>query len=447
MYLDFILKTFEENKEKQAIIWRDRPFSYGWLLERISYWHEIIKSNKVKQGTVAILEADFSPNSIALFLKLIEQGCVLAPLTSSVEAQKPEFIEIAQGELSFIIDENDQEKIIKLSNSADHEFYRKLRKLNHPGLILFSSGSTGKSKAAVHDFVNLLEKFKTSRNSLRTITFLLYDHIGGINTMFYTLSNAGCIVTVQNRDPDSVFEAIEKHKVELLPTSPTFINLILLSEAYKRYDTSTLKVITYGTEPMPESTLKRIHEIFPHVRLQQTYGLSELGILRSKSKDSDSLWVKVGGEGFDLKIVDGVLWIKAHSAMLGYLNAPQPFDEDGWFNTGDYVEVNGEYIRFLGRKQEVINVGGAKVYPVEVESVLYKMDGVEDVTVSPESNPITGQIVKARVKLSADETVSEFRKRMFAFCRDKLPNFKIPQKVVIVSKEMHGERFKKMRRE
>ena len=140
-----------------------------------------------------------------------------------------------------------------------------------------------------------------------------------------------------------------------------------------------------------------------------------------------------------------MLEIKARSAMLGYLNAPSPFSEDGWFRTGDVVEVDGEYVRFRGRASEIINVGGEKVYPAEVESVLQLMDGVEDVAVAGEPNAITGQIVKAKVKLNSGETAAEFSKRMRIFCRDKLRHYKVPQKVVLVDEGMHGERFKKMR--
>jgi acyl-CoA synthetase (AMP-forming)/AMP-acid ligase II len=313
--------------------------------------------------------------------------------------------------------------------------------------VLFSSGSTGKNKAALHNFTTLLEKFKVPRYRMRTLNFLLFDHIGGINTLFYTLSNGGTVVTTQERNPEKICRLIEKHRVELLPTTPTFLNLLLISESYQNYDMSSLKLITYGTEVMPESVLNRLHQAFPNVRLLQTYGLSELGILRSKSKDSGSLWVKVGGEGFETKIVDGILWIKADAAMLGYLNVSNPFTEDGWFVTGDAVEAEGEYIRILGRESDVINVGGEKVYPAEVESILQAMEGVEDAVVSSEPNPITGQIVRAKMRLNTGESVSEYRKRMREFCRDKLPNYKIPQKVIIVSNEMHGERFKKLRRE
>ena len=332
-----------------------------------------------------------------------------------------------------------------LPHQATHELYSILRDRQHPGLILFSSGSTGKSKAALHDLTGMLEKFKVRRNKQRTITFLLYDHIGGVNTMLYTLSNSGCIITVRERSPEKVLEAVEKQHVELLPTSPTFINMILFSEAYKHHDLSSLKTVTYGTEPMPESTLKRFHELFPDITLQQTYGLSEVGILRSKSKSSDSLWVKLGGDGFETRIVDGILHIKAESAMLGYLNAPSPFSEDGWFITGDEAEVDGEYFRILGRRSELINIGGEKVYPAEVELIIQQIDNVADVTVYGEKNPITGNIVCAHVRLLDPEDSKAAVLRIKKYCRERMPTFKVPVKINIVDDEMHGERFKKMR--
>ena len=443
--MDFFLDTFRAHQDREAIIWRDQIFSYAWMLQALQRWKERLAAETIVPGTVVSLEADFSPHAIALLLALVQQRCIVVPLTASVEAKKSEFRDIAQVEVIVDVGGDDHIRTQKTTVVATHALLTKLKRDQRPGLILFSSGSTGRSKAAVHDFVPLLEKFKVPRHSLRVITFLLFDHIGGVNTLLYSLANAGCVVTVQNRSPEAICEAIERHKVQLLPTSPTFINLLLLSEAYKRHNLSSLAMVTYGTEVMPESTLKRFHTLFPYIRLLQTYGLSELGILRSKSKSSDSLWVQIGGEGFEMRVVNGLLEIKAKSAMLGYLNAPNPFTEDGWFQTGDAVEVDGEYFRILGRVSEIINVGGEKVYPAEVESVLQLMEGVEDVTVSAENNSITGQMVKAKVKLNTGETLGEFRKRMQRFCKNLIPQFKIPQKVILVHNEMHSERFKKLR--
>lgn len=447
MHIDFLRERFAAARDREALIWRDQAWTYGWLLDEVDRLAASLESLGVPKGAVVSVEADFSPRAVALLLALIERNAILVPLTSSVEEKKPEFREIGQVEAVVEIRADDSLNAWMTGARAEHELILRLKQAGSPGLILFSSGSTGKSKAALHDIVPMLEKFKVPRHTLRTITFLLFDHIGGFNTLLYNLSNTGCVVTVQDRRPETICRAIEQHRVQLLPTSPTFINLLLVSEAYRNFDLSSLETVTYGTEVMPESTLQRFHGLFPKVKLLQTYGLSEVGILRSKSKSSDSLWVKIGGEGFETRIVDGMLEIKAKSAMLGYLNAPSPFTADGWFITGDAVEVDGEYIRILGRKSEMINVGGEKVYPAEVESILQLMDGVEDVAVRGEPHPITGRIVFAKIKLSTDESLTEFRKRMHEFCRDKLARFKIPQKVELVEHAMHGERFKKMRRE
>jgi len=447
MFLDFLFDVFRANAGAEAIVWKNRSFTYGELLDRTEHWRGYLQKNDVTTGTVTAIEADFSPNAITLMLALIKAGCVVVPLTASVAAKKKDFMKIAEVAVSLELNAADEPILTRFDRSITHEILQQLRHRAHPGLILFSSGSTGESKAAVHDIVGMLGKFKVRRHARRAITFLLYDHIGGFNTMLYQLSNGGCIVTVQNRDPDTVLTAIEKYKVELLPTSPTFINLMLMSDAHLRHDLSSLQIVTYGTEPMPESTLRRFHSSLPHINLQQTYGLSEVGILRSKSRSSDSLWVKLGGEGFQTRVVDGILQIKAESAMLGYLNAPSPFTADGWFNTGDKVEVDGEYFRILGRQSEIINVGGQKVYPAEVESVLQEMPDIAEVSVYGEKNAIVGEIVCAVVRLRKTRDARDFQRDLRQFCRQRLQEFQVPVRIKLVESALHGERFKKNRRE
>jgi acyl-coenzyme A synthetase/AMP-(fatty) acid ligase len=447
MFINFLLDIFHQSADVEAVIWHDRRFLYADLLRSINRWRDYLRSERIESGAVTAVEADFSPNAIALMLALIETGCIVVPLTSSVTAKKTEFMGIAGAEALIQFDKLDHPQLTRFERSHPHTLIQELRSRQHPGLILFSSGSTGRSKAAVHDIVPMLGKFRVRRHARRAITFLLYDHIGGFNTMLYQLSNTGCIVTVQNRDPDSVLRAVEQYKVELLPTSPTFMNLVLLSDAYRRYDLSSLKIVTYGTEPMPESTLRRFHEVLPHVQLQQTYGLSEVGILRSKSRSSDSLWVKLGGEGFRTRVVDDILHVQAESAMLGYLNAPSPFTADGWFNTGDKVEVDGEYFRILGRQSDIINVGGQKVYPAQVESVVQEMPEVAEVAVYGERNAIMGQIPCAAIRLRQARDPGEFRRDLRKFCRHRLQEFQIPVRVTLVDHAMHGQRFKKNRRE
>ena len=445
MSVGWLLERMEERSDVPAIVWHDASYTYNWLLCRVRSWLERLNAQDVCPGQVVAISGDFSPNVTALLLALIERQAIVVPLSSAAEKEKAWFLDIAEVQTIIEFGDDDRWNIQRRGASVQNPLTRALLKRHDPGLVLFSSGSTGKPKAALHNFTKLLEKFKVRRRQLRTLAFLLLDHIGGINTLFYTFSNGGTVVSVQGRSPDIVCRAVAKHRVQLLPTSPTFLNLLLLSEQYNHFDLSSLELITFGTEVMPESTLRQLNEVFPGVRLQQTYGLSEVGILRSKSRNSHSLWVKVGGEDFETKVVDGILWIRAQSAMLGYLNAPSPFDENGWFNTGDMVEVDGEYLRILGRKSDIINVGGEKVYPSEVENVLMQMDNVKDVAVFDERNTIMGQMVVARVTVLEPEDPSSMKKRIHEFCKGKLARYKIPIKVEVTTSDQFNARFKKLR--
>jgi len=438
------LADFELYDEKIAVIWKYKSYSYRHILARIDYWRT--KLTFIQSGDIVGIEGDFSPEAIGILFVLIERNAIIAPLDINHINKNEKKYDIAQLQLIIRIKKEDDIEFIQREKIQEvNDFYLLLKEKCVPGLILFTSGSSGQPKAALHDFTKLLAKFTIKRKSLRTINFLLFDHWGGLNTLFHILSNGGTVVIVENRTPDHVCELIDKYKVELLPTSPTFLNMLLISRAYERNDLSSLKIISYGSEPMPESLLTHLNRIFPNLIFQQTYGLIELGVMRSKSEANGSLWVKIGGDGYQTRVVNDLLEIKAESAMLGYLNAPSPFTEDGWFMTGDQVEVDGDYFKILGRKSEIINVGGEKVYPQEVESVILELTELSDVIVYGEDNNLTGKIVCAKVSYQGSELKSDIIKKIKTHCRLKLQSFKVPVKIVLTDLTFESDRFKKNR--
>ena len=427
-----------------ALAYGERIVAYDELSDAVEQAYQALRRGGVGSGAVVAFTGDFSPAGAALFFALARTGAVIVPMGTVPPDEIAK--RIALGEVEWLIRTDAAGGTYEIESTgghAEHPLLLELIATGHPGLILFSSGSSGPPKAALHDLEPLLEKFRTPRPAMRTAGFLLFDHIGGLNTLWHVLSNGGFFACLPDRSGESVATAIELHKLELLPTSPTFINLLLLSGAIERHDLSSLRVVTYGTEPMPETTLHRVHEALPAVELRQTYGLSEIGIMRAKSESSDSLWVKIGGEGYETRIVDGILHIKARSAMRGYLNAASPFDAEGWFNTGDLVEVRDDYFRILGRVSDVINVGGQKVHPSEVESVILELPEVAETAVTGESNPLLGHVVVAQVVPSAPMDAAELRSRVRAHCRTRLAAFKVPAKVIVVETPLHSARFKK----
>ncbi|MEQ1691074.1 MAG: long-chain fatty acid--CoA ligase [Gemmatimonas sp.] len=445
-HADWQLRRFAAGRDQTAIVWRDREYTYGDFADRYHDWMQRFDAAGVTAGASVAVVGDFSPGSVTALLALIARRCILVPMSRDSRDQHEQFHDIAELDFRIELDEHDQSTIRAMPCRKGHPLLQQLRDADEPGLVLFSSGSTGKPKAILHALPQLLEKFRTPRHCRRTVTFLLYDHIGGFNTLMYTMANLGCIVAPEDRSVAKVCRAIERHKAELLPTSPSFLNLLLLGESHREFDLSSLKLITYGTEVMPERTLELLTEAFPNVRLQQTYGLSELGILRSKSASDRSLLVMVGGEDYETKVVDGTLRIRARCSMLGYLNAPSPFDEEGWFNTGDSVIQDGEYYRILGRVSEIINVGGQKVYPTEVERVISEIADFTDVAVSGEPHLLLGNVVVATVQMSEPLPAAEVKRKILAHCRGRLQPFMVPTKVTVVTESLVNYRFKKIRR-
>ena len=445
MGASWLFDRIAEWRSQPAMVWAETAYTYDDLLNRVDNWRTELNRNGVGAGTVVMVEGSFSPNSCALLLALLACDAIAVPLTPQATVHRDELARIAETQVHVRFDAEDCWTMSRQDTVPINPLHAKLKSRNHAGLVIFSSGSTGVSKGVLHDFSMLAENYRVPRRKKCTLTFLLFDHIGGIDTLLNTFSSGGTIVALQNREPDTVCAAIASHHVHTLPTSPTFLNLLLISESYKRHDMTSLKVIAYGTEPMPQSTLQRLNEAFPSVSLVQTYGMSELGVLRSRSRDSRSLWLQFVDADSETKVVAGVLWVRMKNAMLGYLNAPQLVDEDGWLNTEDAVETDGDYIRILGREGDLINVGGQKVYPAEVEAVLMQMDNVRDIAVYAETNALVGQIVAARVNLIEPETLDSLKRRLRAFARHRLEPYKVPVRIEITDQEQFNARFKKVR--
>ena len=123
------------------------------------------------------------------------------------------------------------------------------------------------------------------------------------------------------------------------------------------------------------------------------------------------------------------------------------FTPDGWFKTGDLVQKTPDgFLRIIGRTKEIINVGGEKVLPIEVESIIMEIDGIEDCVVFGIPNSITGQMVATEVVIKSKEfDVVEIKRNIKEYCASKLDKYKVPVKIYPVENLTVSERFKKIR--
>lgn len=442
--IDVLRETLRARSREPVMVWRGVETSGSDLLARVADATAELDRVGVAPGDAVVLLGDYGFGTVALLLALIERRAITVPLTPEMARAVGDAPERVSAR--FVLDcTGDGIAVTEWPSTELPALYRTLHDRQAPGLVLFTSGSSGRPKAVVHDFSRLLDKFRVKRPALATINFLLFDHWGGLNTLFHCLSSGSCIVLPEGRQPHEIARLIAAHRVELLPTTPSFLNLLLLSGAHRRFDLGSLKVISYGAEPMPAATLEAVGRELPGVELRQTYGMIELGVLRARSRSNGSLFLKLGGEQYETRVVDGILQVRTQAAMLGYLDAPSPFTEDGFFITGDAVEEDGEYLRILGRASELINVGGQKVYPSEVEGIILDLPQVQDVVVRAEPNALLGRVVVADVLPADGVETAGLASLVKKHCASNLQSYMVPVRVRLVDGGLTGERLKRRR--
>lgn len=452
------LTLFAERGERPAVVDGDRTLSYADLAAAIGAARERLAAHGIGRQSVVVLHADFSAGGIAALFALIDLRAIILPLvhltesafeTASAECGAAFLCRVGPGLSGLSVERLDGGD----GDGGAPALYDVLRQRDAAGLVLLSSGSTGRPKAILHD-LDLLVEARTGKRtkSLSIVLFLLFDHIGGFNTLLNSLFSGGTAIVVPERTPEAVCQLIARHRANVLPASPTFLNLILMARFHEQFDLSSLRLITYGTEPMPEELLRRLREAFPRVRLVQTFGTSETGIAATASEFSSSTFFKIEGGDVSYRIVDGELQLKSTTQFLGYLNHRElnhhenALTEDGWFRTGDLVEErDGGFIRIRGRSKEIINVGGEKVLPLEVEALLLQSPRIADCVVYGERNAITGQIVCADIVPRETMTPAEMRKHVHELIGGRVDRFKIPSRIKLVERLDLSERFKKRR--
>jgi len=444
--IDLFLKKIREVKpQKKAIILNNEELSYSDLNTKINELYLLI-SKSFAEKKVVVISGDYSLNSIALVFALSQHKCVFIPIISDKESEILKRIEVSKPD--YLIDSSTLSITnVKNNDSVNNAYYLDLFKSSKSGLVLFSSGSTGNPKAMVHDFDNLLGSYLgVNTKNLIFLVFLMFDHIGGLNTMLNILSMGSTMVIPEKRDPELIAALIQKYKVNILPASPTFLNLMNIGGIFESHDLSSLKLVTYGTEPMSENLLSNLKSKLPKARLIQTFGTSETGIIKTKSKSSSSLLIKFEDQDQKVKIVNNELWIKSKTRVLGYINHNNDaLTNDGWFKTGDLVEEkdNG-YYRIFGRKSKIINVGGEKVLPIEVENTILELNFILDCTAYAKDNLITGQVVAVKVVVkSLDIDIKQLKKSIKLYCKKNLERYKVPAEIIISDKINYSSRFKK----
>jgi acyl-CoA synthetase (AMP-forming)/AMP-acid ligase II len=419
------------------ILWADGRGVHTWgeFGARVGKIARACESAGVRPGQVVVIPAEERLESLAWGFGAAAAGAVVAPLrgdrSGEVEAWKAHF------EVAWRVREDRLVRDGEGSHSVRSAgLFGELRGRGHPGLILSTGGTTGTQKLVLHDFASLLATVPVrSGRTRRTLPLMRFDHIGGLDMAWRALAAGQTLIEPPSAiSPETVAEAVESYRVEVLPATPSFLNLLLLSEAHLTHDLGSLRIVPYGAEPMAEGLLDRLRSALPHAEFLQRFGTSETGTLPVIQAGA-GLRLNPAKDGFEWKIVNDELWVLSPSRAIGYLScAADGFEGSGWFRTGDLAErLPDGSIRILGRRGELINVGGEKVLPAEVEGILLTHPLVADCRVVPEANAVLGQVVSAEIVwLGPEIDAVAVKRRICEHASTRLARHKLPVVVRLV---------------
>jgi len=285
-------------------------------------------------------------------------------------------------------------------------------------ITLFTSGTTGLPKKVSHSFDSISRFVKMDDKRKDNIWGFAYNptHMAGIQVFFQALLNQNTIIRLFGVSRDYTLELINNYKITNVSATPTFYRLLLPAD----HRCESIRNLTSGGEKFDANTLELLHKMFPNSMIRNVYASTEAGTLFA----SDGNIFTIKSKMLDLiKVVENELYL--HSSLMGDSDSFKL--EDEWYKTGDIIEVlsiEPFSFKFVSRKTEMINTGGYKVNPNEVEEIIRLCPGVKDAFVFGKKNSLLGNIVSCEV-VRSDESLTE--KNIREYLQEKLQEYKIPR--------------------
>jgi len=318
--------------------------------------------------------------------------------------------------------------------------------------ILPTSGTTGQPKLVRHSLKNLTVSLKSDKQVGGSYCWgLLYElnRFAGIQVWLQSVLSGSMLVLADLTKPLAHrLDELARHGCNALSATPTLWKKILMCPQSEKLQ---LKQITMGGEIAEQGTLSAVAKKYPDARVVHIYASTEAGVGFSVTDGvagfPESYLSDMPG-GIEMKLSEsGNLLIKKPAFMVSYINnQSQIVGNDEFIDTGDQVVLDNGRVLFLGRQSGVINVGGNKVHPEEVEALISKFDGVKLVAVSSKKSPIMGQLVTALVMVDSKVTDHrKFKADLLSFCKSNLESFKVPALIKITDNIAVNENGKVLR--
>jgi acyl-CoA synthetase (AMP-forming)/AMP-acid ligase II len=301
-------------------------------------------------------------------------------------------------------------------------------------VTILTSGSTGKPKAVRHTWASLARPVRLTPEYPAPRWLLTYrpNLYAGLQVLLQCFANGGTLVVPAARaEPKAVAELAAAASVQFASATPSYWRRLLLFADAAILSRIPLVQITLGGEAVPQTVLDALAERFPSARLVHIYATTELGRCFSVTDGLAGFpqWFldQRSADGIELRIEDGELYVRSANASL-----PEGGPATAWQATGDLVELVEDRVHFRGRRSDLINVGGNKVHPLEVERVIRAVPSVLDVRVFGRASSVAGQLVACEIVPAPGLDPASVEDAVQAHCRVHLASHQRPRLIRMV---------------
>ena len=331
--------------------------------------------------------------------------------------------DFSESELKTLTNQTDFDRFFHTLDKIDPPIQSKselIEKLRHTSehwkITLYTSGTTGLPKKVSHNYNSITRFVRHSKQNEKSVWGFAYNptHMAGLQVFLQALLNGNSMVKLFQLSAEDIFREIEKNAISHISATPTFYRLLLPhTEKYP-----SVRRVTSGGEKFSEQIRLQLQKVFPNAKINNVYASTEAGTLFAS--DNNEFTIKKEIEDL-VKIEDNELII--HRSLLG----ESEMKVEEWYHTGDLIELISSSplkFRFISRKNEMINVGGYKVDPNEVEEYIMKIPGIKDARVFAKYNSVLGNLICCEI-VCEDQRIEE--KDIRNFLQSKLQEFKIPR--------------------
>jgi len=306
--------------------------------------------------------------------------------------------------------------------------------------ILLTSGTTGLPKLVVHTLASLtgaIEHCDTRADQVVWSTFYDIRRYGGLQIFLRAvLTGASLVLSSAQESAADFLSRAGTHGVTHISGTPSHWRRALMSPSL---DAIAPQYIRLSGEIADQAILSHLQSSFPHARVAHAFASTEAGVAFDVTDGLAGFPVSIIEDtaGVDMTVKDGSLRIRSTRTASRYLSEAGHTlkDVDGFVDTGDMLELRGDRYYFVGRRDGVINVGGLKVHPEEVEAVINRHADVQMSLVRTRKNPVTGALVVADIVLKpapAARDIPALRREIILLCREDLPSHKVPASINFV---------------